>query len=605
MVADPASFIPATARLVAGAVASCLESQDKSLELGELLLLGVIVLTIFILPFGIRRRLCGAASRLCRLYARHKGAAIVVLGLLPAAARIAILPAISIPIPVVPDEFSHLLLADTIGAGRIANPPHPLAPHFEATYVLQHPSYASVYPPAHGILMGLAELAGLHPWFGVLAEVSLMTMAMAWMLDAWFSPRWVLLGTLIAVVRLGVWMTCYWGGSLAAIGGALVVGSLKRIWDGRGGRQGLILGLILGLGMAILLNTRPYEGSLSGLFAGGVLAMLMFRRASFSRRMIFRTVLIPLAGCLAANAMWMAYYNWKVTGDPLMMPYVADQRASGVPQSLIFNPPQPAPPKLACFKDLMDNYKWELEVYRSARDPRKIWETARAKLATFWHFYLHPLLLLPLLALPWTWRDSRMRVVLLAGLFVSFGIALYPFYFAHYSAPIAGVLMVLLVQGFRHISVLTRKRPGGGMAIAPVMAIALSGISFLLIVMALVFHDAFQIRQRSLYPAADLARDQIERRLCATRDKHLVLVRYGPQHVFHQGMTYNHADIDRSMVVWARALDAASNTRLLSYYSGRTVWLYEPDETPPRIGPWLGASVEPGSSRDVGLLRQP
>ena len=104
----------------------------------------------------------------------------------------------------------------------------------------------------------------------------------------------------------------------------------------------------------------------------------------------------------------------------------------------------------------------------------------------------------------------------------------------------------------------------------------------------MVFHDAVRIRQRSVYPAANLVRDQIERRLSGSRDKqHLVIVRYGSNHDFHRCMTYNRADIDRAPVVWARELDAASNANLLSYYRGRTVWLYEPDETPPRISPYL------------------
>jgi hypothetical protein len=586
-VTDLATFIHATGRLLTHVVGWCFESQDRSIELSELLLVAVIVLVIYVLPGGMKQWLGRAESRLCHLYSHRKVAAIVVLGLLPAAARIAVLPAISIPIPVVPDEFSYLLLADTIGSGRITNPPHPLAPHFEATYILQHPTYTSVYPPAHGIVMGLAQLFGLHPWYGVLAEVSLMTMAIAWMLDAWFPPRWVLLGTMVAVMRLGLWMTSYWGGSLTVIGGALVLGSLKQVWDGPRARQGLTLGF----GMVILANTRPYEGLLSSLVAVSVLAMLMLRSTGPSRRVIFRAVLIPLTGCLAAGAAWMAYYDWRVTGNPVLMPYVADQRASGVPQSFIFNSPVPVPPKLAGFKDLMDNYRWELEVYRSARDPSKVWITTRAKLATFWHFYLHPLLVLPLLALPWTLRDVRMRILLFAGLFVSFGMALYPFYFAHYSAPIAGVLIILVVQGLRHISVLSRKRPGGGLTMAPVISIALGGIGLSLVVLALVFHDAVRIHQRSVYPAASLVRDQIERRLSGFRDKqHLVIVRYGSTHDFHRCMTYNRADIDRAPVVWARELDAASNANLLSYYRGRTVWLYEPDETPPRISPYLPAS---------------
>jgi hypothetical protein len=56
--------------------------------------------------------------------------------LAPLVVRLAVLPWRPPPEPWVPDEFGHLLVADTLLAGRLANPPHSLWRHLETIYVL-------------------------------------------------------------------------------------------------------------------------------------------------------------------------------------------------------------------------------------------------------------------------------------------------------------------------------------------------------------------------------------------------------------------------------------------------------------------------------------
>jgi hypothetical protein len=82
--------------------------------------------------------------------------AIMAAAVIPVTVRLAVLPWQPVPVPEISDEFSHILVADTLAHGRLANPPHPLSTHLETLYVLQDPTYASIYPlsnwagPANG-----------------------------------------------------------------------------------------------------------------------------------------------------------------------------------------------------------------------------------------------------------------------------------------------------------------------------------------------------------------------------------------------------------------------------------------------------------------------
>ena len=62
-----------------------------------------------------------------------------------------------------------------------------------------------------------------------------MSGAICWALQGWMPPAWAFLGGLLAMIRLATfsyWVDSYWGGTVAALGGALVIGALPRMKAG-------------------------------------------------------------------------------------------------------------------------------------------------------------------------------------------------------------------------------------------------------------------------------------------------------------------------------------------------------------------------------------
>jgi hypothetical protein len=83
-------------------------------------------------------------------------------------------------------------------------------------------------------------------------------------------------------------------------------------------------------------------------------------------------------------------------------------------------------------------------------------------------------------------------------------------------------------------------------------------------------------------PAGNQNRAVVQDRLEHESGRHLVLVRYEPDHLASIEWVYNAARIDEAKVVWAHDLDSTANARLLSYYAGRRVWRLDADTSPRR-----------------------
>jgi len=529
------------------------------------LLLGIFFLLLAVLLPRVSERFFQPVESFFSRFAAHKVLAAIFLFLLVITVRLALLNQLPVPNPGIHDEFGYLLMGDTFAHGRLANPPHPLWRSFETFHILWFPTYASKYPPAQGVVLAAGELLG-HPWISVLLCAAGMAAAFVWMLQAWLPARWAFLAGVLAAIRLCVasyWINSYWGGALAALAGALVLGSFGRLRR----KPSALSGLLLGLGIAILVNCRPYE---SVFFGGAIVIGLFFLLRGLPApevRVACIRVVLPAAGVLLLTFSGMAFYNWRVTQNPLTPPFTVPSRLPN--RAAIFLWQAPGPPVHYGIPEL-DYFYNQSEVVRYDRSLHALRSAFQEKLQRCEYVYFWPACWLLLPFAFFLYRDRRLRLlflVLLANVF-SYCLVVWPG--PHYLAPAAAVWFALLVECIRRLRTF---RPFG----RPVGA-ALSR----LILLALVFDVSQLVVQQISDPQGWggwglYDRAQLQDTLESTPGKHVVLVHYGPGHSVHEEWVFNGADIDGSRVIWARDLPGERNDQLFAYYPDRSIWRVTPE----------------------------
>lgn len=463
-----------------------------------------------------------------------------------------------VPRPVYHDELSYLLAADTFVHGRLTNPPHAHWQHFESYQVIHQPTYASKYPPGQGLVLALGTLAGGHPIVGVWLSIGLMAVAVGWMLRGFVPARWALFGAVLVLAQLGLvtyWSRSYWGGALAAAGGALVYGAAARL----GRRAAARHAAVLGLGLLVLANTRPFEGLLASLPA----AWIVLRSLRRGRRTFAVRGLVPLVLVLAAGASGMAIYNRAVTGRPLTMPYSVHEAAySGVP--LFVGQPLGATPPLR--HEIQRRYHAWLEGAWREQSTFSGWLGTRVRrLRRTWGILLGPVLTLPWLLVPWIRRQRGVGLAL-AGVATFLAAALVTLHQnPHYAAPVLAALFLVEVQGWRRIAVFVARRRGRRAAVL----IALAAIVACLAERALWTDPILRVGEAR---GSNRAKAEVEAFLAERGGGHLAIVRDGPHADIHDEWIANGAEIDAAGIVWARSMGPDADSALRQYYAEREAW---------------------------------
>jgi hypothetical protein len=497
---------------------------------------------------------------------RHRFASLLAIALFTLGFRLALWPVLPHPQPSTYDEFGYILGADIFAHGRVAEPSHPLWKFFESVYVLARPVYAPKYPPAQSAFLALGQVVLRDPFYGVLLSVGLFSAAVCWMLQVYVRPAWALLGGVCTALYFGAghyWTETYWGGAVAGLGAALLVGAFGRLRKERGFGSTVALGV----GALLLMTSRPYESAALIVLVCAALRPVWWKGWSTST---LRAAL-PLAASLAIAPIVVLAYNYGVTGSALKLPYTLhlDQYATA-PLFWFQDPPAPKHFENAALQAISEDYeKPQYKEIRSFSPMGRLGQNLMTIFATIL-FDGGGLGLVPLLFIPFFQRDRTVRLfTVCAGLLLA-ALLVETYLFLHYMAPliVIGTLLTCLM--------LDRlwKRRKTSCSDRILLVGVLSGL--MMVGPAWRAVGALGGHSVQLYSSGGFGFRRVEmaQTILKQPGRHVVFVHYSPAESPNVPWVVNGADIEGARLIWAHDR-GAENRKLQEYFKDRTFWYLE------------------------------
>jgi hypothetical protein len=317
----------------------------------------------------------------------------------------------------------------------------------------------------------------------------------------------------------------------------------------------------MGIGCGLLAITRPFEGLI--LCSLAILACYVFSNERKLRNLVLRLVTPLICGVLPFIA-FEAFYNYRVTGSPVTLPYVLYEKQHSRSPIFVWQKTQAAQ-QTPHRHEIKAYYEEEKNNALIQQTPKGFLAYFFSKLKAYDRFFWHGLILVLWIPALLRWRDSAVLlsfIILIVTFLASCGFTFWAF--PHYTALVFPLVIVLTMQGLRAFYNQNRTR-----LLAVLVFACLCALGFVM------FSWRLWVNQKTQW---QYNRAELIAKLADTRSKNLVLVRYSSQHNRHYEWIYNRADIDQAHVVFAPDGDAEYLKPLLTYFKGYDVTHIEPDK---------------------------